>query len=187
MFTDIIRSTTAILALTALLGLGYPLLITGIAQLATPDTANGSLVSRDGDVVGSTKVAQAFESDEYFHPRPSAATYDGASSVGSNLGPNNQQLSTDIADRARAYSEREAVELKDVPVDMVTASASGLDPHISPDAALQQVERVADSRDLDDAAVQRLVRDHTETPTFGFLGAKRVNVLELNLALDRLT
>jgi K+-transporting ATPase ATPase C chain len=186
MLTELTRSVTAVIALTLVLGLGYPLLVTGIAQLGWPDQAQGSLVERDGVVVGSSRVGQSFASDEYFHPRPSAGEYDAAASGGSNLGPNSKALSESIAERAAALETADGVAPDEAPIDLLTASSSGLDPHVSVEAARVQVARVAGARGLDEGVVEQLVDDHTEESTIGFLGADRVNVLELNLALDEL-
>lgn len=169
-----------------LLGIGYPLLMTGIGQALFPGAANGSLVTESGKVIGSTVVGQAFVSERYFQTRPSAAGkgYDGMSSSGSNLGPASKVL----ADRVQADVQRRRVEgATSVPVDLVTASGSGLDPDLSPGAALVQVPRVARARGLPESQVRRLVEKAVEAPIAGFLGEPHVNVLALNRALDRLS
>ncbi len=180
-----------VVVLTVLLGLDYPLAMTGIAGVLFPYQAHGSLVTRaDGTVIGSALVGQGFARPEYFHPRPSAAGekgYDATASGGSNLGPTNQKLIDAVKDRATAYREENGLpEDALVPVDAVTASASGLDPDISPANAALQVKRVADARGLPEEQVRRLVEQHTQGRTLGILGEPRVNVLRLNLALDAL-
>jgi len=187
---DIISSLRPALVMTllfaALLGLAYPLAMTGIGQALFPVQANGSLVRDNGRVVGSTVVGQAFASDRYFHSRPSAAGdgYDGLASSGSNLGPTSRVLAARVkADVARLSGTAPG---PNVPPDLVTTSASGLDPHISPEAALYQVDRVAHARSLDPASVRRIVEQAIETPLLGFLGEPRVNLFKLNRRLDAL-
>jgi len=195
----LIRPAIVILvALTLITGLVYPLAMTGIAQVLFPRQAQGSLIERNGVVVGSELVGQVFESDKYFHGRPSATTapdpndstktvpapYSAANSGGSNLGPSNKAL----VDRVQGDIDKLKQEnpSASVPADLVTTSASGLDPHISPEAALFQVPRIAKARNLPEDRIRQLVADHTEGLFLGLLGEPRVNVLLLNLALDQL-
>lgn len=173
--------------LTLLTGVVYPLLVTGVAQAFFYDQANGSLVVRDGKVVGSELIGQSFTDPRYFWPRPSATgptPYNAASSTGSNLGPTNPALNDAVRDRAAALRAAHPDQTGPVPVDLVTASASGLDPHVSPAAAEYQVTRVARARNLEPEQVRRFVHAHTEGRTLGILGERRVNLLRLNLALD---
>ena len=178
----------ALLILTVVLGIGYPAVVLGIGQLALPAQANGSLVSVDGEVVGSSLIGQTFEGDEWFQSRPSAAGdgYDGAASSGSNYGPENDDLITAIEQRQAAIAEADHVDAAEIPADAVTASASGLDPHISPEYALLQVGRVAEARGLDVETVRKLVEQHVQGRDLGYLGEPTVNVLELNIALASL-
>jgi potassium-transporting ATPase KdpC subunit len=174
------------LFLTAITGILYPLAMTGLAQVVFPHQANGSLMVEGGQVVGSELIGQNFSGEAYFHPRPSAAGtngYDATASGGSNLGPNDAGLLKRIGDSARQLAqERPGAP---IPVDLVTTSGSGLDPHISPAGAELQVARVAKARSLSADAVRDLVRANTEGRQFGILGEPRVNLLLLNLALDR--
>ncbi len=170
---------------TLLLGLAYPLLITGVGQAAFPKQANGSLVVEGGKVVGSELVGQNFAAPQYLHPRPSAAGadgYDAAASSGSNLGPLNPDLAKQVAERAQAL-RAEGVKGA-IPADAVTASGSGLDPDISPRYALLQADRIAEARGVDPGSVRALLQSQVEGRTFGVLGQPRVNVLMTNLALD---
>lgn len=175
------------LALTLLVGVAYPLAVTGLAQLAFPHRADGSLVERDGQVVGSRLIGQAFAGARYFHPRPSAAGegYDAMASAPSNLGPTNPELVRQVRARRVAYRRDNGLRPgQQVPVDAVTASGSGLDPHISVANARLQATRVARARGLALDDVLALVASHTDGRSLGFLGEPGVNVLELNLALD---
>jgi K+-transporting ATPase ATPase C chain len=171
---------------TVVVGLGYPLLVTGIAATLFPHKAAGSLILKDGQIIGSTLLAQSFTSDKYFHPRPSAAGngYDATSSGGSNLAQSNKSL----VDRIQGSIDKLAQENpgKPVPIDLVTTSGSGLDPDITPDAGYFQIPRVAKARGIGEEQIRQLIDEHITKRQFGFLGEPRVNVLELNLALDGL-
>lgn len=189
MFSEIRSALRPALSLlivfTAILGLAYPLLMTGAAQVLMPGPAKGSLIERDGKVIGSELIAQGFAGPGYFHPRPSAAGadgYDASASAGSNLAPG----SKDLRDRLeKAVAETRASDrTSQVPPDLVTTSASGLDPHVSPEATFVQVRRVAAARGMLPVQVEELVRSQVQKPLLGFLGEPRVNVLKLNLALD---
>lgn len=185
---NLLISVLMTLATTVLLGLVYPLVVTGLAQVFFPEKANGQLIRRDGVVIGSRIIAQPFAGAGYFHPRPSAAGangYDASNSGGSNLGPTNQKLIDRVtADVASAQAENPG---KPVPIDLVTTSASGFDPHITPAAAEFQVARVTKARGISEQAVRDLVAQNTQGRQWGFLGEPRVNVLELNLALDSIS
>jgi K+-transporting ATPase ATPase C chain len=186
-----------ILAFTVITGVMYPLAVTGVSEVIFPDQATGSLIVRDGKVIGSELIGQAFTSDNYFHGRPSTTLgpdpsdpskttgvpYNAANSAGSNLGPTNKALIERVtADVEKLKQENPSAQ---VPTDLVTTSGSGLDPHISPDAAYFQVPRIAKARNMPENALRQLVAEHIEGRTLGLLGEPRVNVLELNLALDK--
>jgi len=198
MLREIRPAIVVLVALTLITGLAYPLAMTGIAEVLFPRQAQGSLIEQDGKVVGSALIGQEFDSEKYFHGRPSATTapdpndstktvpapYNAANSGGSNLGPSNKAL----IDRVQGDVDKLKQENPSMPVpqDLVTTSASGLDPHISPEAALFQVPRIAKARNLPEDRVRQLVVDNTEGRLFGLLGEPRVNVLQINLALDHL-
>jgi K+-transporting ATPase ATPase C chain len=181
---NLITAFLMTIATTVLLGIIYPLAVTGLAQVLFPKQANGQLISKDGHLVGSRIIGQTFSGATYFHSRPSAAGsgYDAANSGGTNLGPTNHNLMDRVnASVADLHTENPNTP---IPADLVTTSASGLDPDISPAAALFQAPRVARERHLSEEQVRQLVAGHTQTRQFGILGEPRVNVLELNLALD---
>jgi potassium-transporting ATPase KdpC subunit len=189
-----VRSVVAVVVLTVVFGLVYPIAFTAFAQLAFANKANGSLVERDGKFVGSRLAAQAFTKQQYFHPRPSATSpeYNAAATTFANLGPTNPDLAKAVRNRAFAILRLEGpynprLQIGDIPVDAVTTSASGIDPHISPANANLQSARVAQKRGLSVARVQQLIDDHTEGRWLGLFGEPGVNVLELNLALDHET
>jgi K+-transporting ATPase ATPase C chain len=197
MLREIRPAIVLVIALTLITGVAYPFAITGIAQVIFPDKAQGSLVERDGKVVGSALIGQEFTSEGYFHGRPSATTapdpsdpakavpapYNAANSGGSNLGPTNKALVERLGGDIEKLKQENP--LAQVPADLVTTSGSGLDPHISPEAALFQVPRVAKARNLPENRVRQLVAENTSDRFVGLFGEPRVNVLELNLALDR--
>jgi len=197
MLREVRPAIVLLVALTLITGLAYPLAMTGLAWVLFPAQSKGSLIERDGKVVGSRLIGQVFAEDRYFHGRPSATTapdpkdstktvdapYNAANSGGSNLGPTNKALIERVkGDVDKLEGENASAR---VPIDLVTTSASGLDPHISPPAALFQVPRVAKARNMPEDRVRQLVEQHIEGPTLGLLGEPRVSVLELNLALDR--
>jgi len=181
------KAVRIFLILTVITGLIYPLLVSGLGLLFIPHQARGSIIYKNGQAVGSALIGQNFTSEKYFHGRPSmagATGYDGTASGGSNLGPTNKKLLERIAEEVKDF-KKENNNVKDlVPSDMVTASASGLDPDITPEGAYAQVNRVAQARKMPAATVKRLVSKHIEKRQFGILGEPRVNVLQLNLALD---
>lgn len=188
MWNQLRSACVMILLLTVLTGVVYPLAVTALAQAIFPHEANGSLIRRGDDIVGSELIGQAFAADKHFWGRPSATgpfAYNGVSSAGSNLGPTNPQFLQNVKDRATAIRAAHPTQQGPVPGDLVTASGSGLDPHISPAAAEYQVERVAQALGRPSEELRALVQKHTEGRTFGVLGEPRVNVLTLNLAIDQ--
>jgi K+-transporting ATPase ATPase C chain len=190
MFMRLTRPALSLLiVMTVVVGVLYPLVVTLVAKVAFRSEADGSLVYRDGKLVGSTLIGQSFSDPAHFWGRPSATTpqpYNAQSSSGSNLGPLNPALLKQVEDNVKALRAADPGNRQPVPVDLVTASASGLDPHITPAAAHYQAARVARARKLPLGQVEALIVAHEESPTLGLLGERRVNVLELNLALDRL-
>ena len=193
MFSELIRelrpAVVIFLTLSVITGLLYPLAVTGVAAVVFPNAAVGSLIERDGKHVGSRLIGQPFDDAKYFWGRPSATgpyAYNAGASSGSNLGPLNEALETAVKDRIANLKKADPEQSSAPPVDLVTASGSGLDPHISPAAALYQAGRVAKARSLSKDQVEELVHQHIEQRTFGLLGEPRVNVLVLNLALDDL-
>ncbi len=182
-----LQSIRMLIVMTVITGVVYPLVVTGIAQVAFPHPANGSLIEKDGKILGSELIGQPFSDPKYFWSRPSATSpqpYNGASSSGSNQGPTNPALKDAVEGRVKALRDAGGDKSQPVPVDLVTASGSGLDPDISPAAAEYQVARVAKVRNMPEEKVGELVRQHTQGRQLGILGEPRVNVLELNLALD---
>jgi K+-transporting ATPase ATPase C chain len=184
MLQTTLQSLRALIVFTVITGVAYPLIVTGIAQVAFKDKANGSLIFQNNKVMGSSLIGQPFSDPKYFWSRPSATSpmpYNGASSSGSNPGSTNPALRDALSERISKFEKRP------VPVDLVTASGSGLDPHISPAAAEFQIARVAKVRKVSEEKIKEIVQEHTERRQLGVLGEPRVNVLELNLALDSLT
>ena len=189
MFKELRPAVISFLLLTLLTGLAYPLLVTGISQATMSGKANGSLIVREGKPAGSSLIGQPFSDPKYFWGRLSATSpmsYNAGASSGSNLGPTNPALKDAVKGRVQALRDADPGNTQPVPVDLATASGSGLDPHISPAAAEYQLARVARVRNLSPDAIRKLVAEHTEGRQFGILGEPRVNVLELNLALDAL-
>jgi K+-transporting ATPase ATPase C chain len=186
MFRDTVRSLLALAAFTIVCGVAFPLVVWGVGQIGLSGQADGSLVHADGRVVGSSLLGQEWKGAQWFHGRPSAVAYDAGGSGGSNLGPNSAALAAAVKERLSAVAKEDGVATARVPVDLVTTSASGLDPDVSLAGALIQVQRVARARGLQPASVEQLVRSHVEGRTLGFLGSRRVNVLSLNVALTRL-
>jgi len=191
MFKQISKAAIILITFTIFLGIVYPLAVTGISMLLFPTQAGGSLIYKDGQAVGSSLIGQNFSDPKYFHGRPSAAGaegYDATSSSGSNLGPTNKKLIDSVAERVKTVrSDNDLRADALIPADLVTASGSGLDPHISPTSALLQAGRVARARNLPEKQVRNLIEDNIENRELGFLGEPRVNVLKLNFALDALT
>jgi K+-transporting ATPase ATPase C chain len=190
MLKEIRPAVMSFLLLTLLTGIAYPLLVTGISQLTMPGKANGSLTMQDGKPVGSSLIGQSFSDPKYFWGRPSATgpmPNNASASSGSNLGPTNPALMDAVKGRVQALRDADPGNTQPVPVDLVTASASGLDPHISPAAAEYQLARVARLRNLTPDSLRKLVAEHTEGRQFGILGEPRVNVLDLNLEMDTVT
>lgn len=189
MVKTLLQSLTMLVLLSLLTGLAYPFAVTGLAQLFWPAKANGSLIVQQDRLIGSRLLAQPFTEDKYFWPRPSATTpqpYNGLASGGSNLGPTNPAQIDAVKTNLQALQQSDPSNTQPVPVDLVTASGSGLDPQISPAGADYQVARIARVRGIDAARVRQLVAEHTDLRQWGLLGEPRVNVLELNLALDQL-
>ncbi len=183
---QLLTALKTVVVLTVVLGVLYPLLVLGVGRLGLAHQADGSSITVDGRVAGSSLIGQRFDGDQWFQPRPSAGDYDAQASGGSNAGPNDPELLATVAERRAVIARRDGVPPAAVPADAVTASGSGLDPHVSPAYAELQVERVARVRGLPVDRVRQLVQQHTTGRTLGFLGEPRVNVVELNLALQGL-
>lgn len=188
MISIIRQAFVVFVALTIITGIGYPILVTVVAQAAFPHQANGSLITINGKLVGSELIGQQFDDPKYFWGRPSATSlsYNAAASTGSNLGPTNPAQLQAVKDRVEVLKNADQNQTSNVPIDLVTASGSGLDPQISPAAAEYQVSRISKARRLDAKELSRLVAEHTEGRTLGLMGEPRVNVLKLNMVLDRL-
>ena len=185
--TQRLRAALGLSVITlTLCGFVYSAVTTGIGQILFPEQANGSMIEQNGKIVGSRLVAQPFVQDRYFSSRPSAAKYDPMTMAGSNLARSNPELLAQIQQRVSHIAEREHVAVEQIPSDMVTSSGSGIDPHISVQAATIQVKRVAKARHLSEQEVRELINQYTQKPTLGLLGQARVNVFELNLALDQI-
>ena len=188
MKTQILTSIKIFAVLTVLCGVAYPLLVTGVAQLVFPEKANGSLIVHGGNVVGSGLIGQKFDQDNYFWSRPSATDYSAMPSGGSNLGPSSTKLKQLVDERTERWNTCNLDTGKEpIPSEMLLASASGLDPHITPKSAMLQIDRIAKARKFNDEKIQQLIKivnKQTELPQFSFLGESRINVLVLNLALD---
>lgn len=183
MLKELRLAVALVLLMTVLTGLAYPLTVTGIAQILFPGAANGSMIyGGNGEPIGSALIAQNFTAPQYFHPRPSAVGYDAQTSSGSNEAPSSRHLIEKITERTEAA--RASLGERIIPIEMVTASGSGLDPHISPAAAYVQALRIAGLRDMAEGDLWKIINSHIEYRTFSVLGEERINVLELNLALD---
>ncbi len=187
---QLVLSLKFLLILTVLTGIIYPVFITGVGQLTFPYEANGSLIKKDGKVLGSELIGQKFDSNIYFWSRPSATDYNPIPSGASNLGPTSDKLKKQVNERKITFSEKNGIaDTTSIPREMLFASASGLDPHISPKAAMLQVKRISEARNFNESQKQKvlqLIKDKTEKPQFLFLGEKRINVLVLNLELDKI-
>ena len=190
MKTQLLTALKFFLAMTILTGIIYPLLMTGVAQIAFPSQANGSLILKDGKIIGSELIGQKFDSTIYFWSRPSAISYNPIPSGASNLGPTSKALKKQVDDRRFAFASRNSItESGTIPQEMIFASASGLDPHISPNAALMQVDRIVKARQFDTGKKQQIlgvITKLSEGPQFSFFGDERINVLDLNIELDKL-
>jgi K+-transporting ATPase ATPase C chain len=190
MKTQTVLALKFILGMTILTGIIYPLFMTGVAQVIFPSKANGSMIIKDGKVIGSALIGQKSDSAVYFWPRPSAIDYNPIPSSGSNLGPTSDKLKKQMLERRKAFAVKNSIkDTTSIPIEMIFASSSGLDPHISPGAAMMQLNRVAASRNFNETQKQKvreLIKSRTERPQFSILGEPRINVFELNLALDKI-